>query len=124
MPILGAPLGEVVERGEIRIVFRPATGTFHVSYFDHWLPVEPRSYPLILRAGEVAGGMHGSNRLGGNSLSDLLVFGRRAGRNAAAFAAGVVIVPVEEAAAPVAAVHELDDLLGRHLVVRPLNDFF
>ncbi len=56
VPILGAPLGEVVERGEIRIVFRPATGTFHVSYFDHWLPVEPRSYPLILRAGEVAGG--------------------------------------------------------------------
>jgi len=35
--------------------------------------------------GEVAGGMHGANRLGGNSLSDLLVFGRRAGAAAAAF---------------------------------------
>jgi succinate dehydrogenase / fumarate reductase flavoprotein subunit len=33
----------------------------------------------LFAAGEVAGGMHGSNRLGGNSLSDLLVFGRRAG---------------------------------------------
>jgi succinate dehydrogenase / fumarate reductase flavoprotein subunit len=33
----------------------------------------------LYAAGEVAGGMHGSNRLGGNSLSDLLVFGRRAG---------------------------------------------
>jgi len=36
----------------------------------------------LYAAGEVAGGMHGSNRLGGNSLSDLLVFGRRAGLNA------------------------------------------
>ncbi len=37
----------------------------------------------LFAAGEVAGGMHGSNRLGGNSLSDLLVFGRRAGTGAA-----------------------------------------
>lgn len=37
----------------------------------------------MFAAGEVAGGMHGSNRLGGNSLSDLLVFGRRAGVGAA-----------------------------------------
>jgi succinate dehydrogenase / fumarate reductase, flavoprotein subunit len=36
----------------------------------------------LFAAGEVSGGMHGSNRLGGNSLSDLLVFGRRAGRGA------------------------------------------
>ncbi|MGI8888988.1 MAG: FAD-binding protein, partial [Nocardioidaceae bacterium] len=41
----------------------------------------------LYAAGEVAGGMHGSNRLGGNSLSDLLVFGRRAGLNAAYHAA-------------------------------------
>jgi succinate dehydrogenase / fumarate reductase flavoprotein subunit len=40
--------------------------------------------PGLYAAGEVAGGMHGSNRLGGNSLSDLLVFGRRAGACAAA----------------------------------------
>ncbi len=39
--------------------------------------------PGLFAAGEVAGGMHGSNRLGGNSLSDLLVFGRRAGHYAA-----------------------------------------
>jgi succinate dehydrogenase / fumarate reductase flavoprotein subunit len=42
--------------------------------------------PGLYAAGEVAGGMHGSNRLGGNSLSDLLVFGRRAGLNAAYYA--------------------------------------
>ncbi|SDU53891.1 fumarate reductase/succinate dehydrogenase flavoprotein subunit [Jiangella alkaliphila] len=43
--------------------------------------------PGLYAAGEVAGGMHGANRLGGNSLSDLLVFGRRTGLNAA-YAAG------------------------------------
>ncbi|MDA0637704.1 fumarate reductase/succinate dehydrogenase flavoprotein subunit [Nonomuraea sp. MCN248] len=43
------------------------------------------SVPGLFAAGEVSGGMHGSNRLGGNSLSDLLVFGRRAGAGAAAY---------------------------------------
>ncbi len=44
------------------------------------------SVPGLFAAGEVAAGLHGANRLGGNSLSDLLVFGRRAGRHAADFA--------------------------------------
>src|SRR5262245_25445553 len=43
--------------------------------------------PGLFAAGEVAGGMHGANRLGGNSLSDLLVFGARTGAGAAAHAA-------------------------------------
>ena len=43
--------------------------------------------PGLFAAGEVAGGMHGANRLGGNSLSDLLVFGPRTGAGAAAYAA-------------------------------------
>ena len=42
--------------------------------------------PGLFAAGEIAGGLHGANRLGGNSLSDLLVFGRRAGLYAAAYA--------------------------------------
>jgi succinate dehydrogenase / fumarate reductase flavoprotein subunit len=41
--------------------------------------------PGLFAAGEVAGGMHGSNRLGGNSLSDLIVFGRRAGAGASEY---------------------------------------
>src|SRR3954447_18551092 len=45
--------------------------------------------PGLFAAGEVAGGMHGSNRLGGNSLSDLIVFGKRAGDGAAAYVAGL-----------------------------------
>ncbi|GAA4070426.1 fumarate reductase/succinate dehydrogenase flavoprotein subunit [Streptomyces hundungensis] len=48
-----------------------------------------RGVPGLFAAGEVAGGMHGSNRLGGNSLSDLLVFGRRAGLHAAEYAASL-----------------------------------
>jgi succinate dehydrogenase flavoprotein subunit len=45
------------------------------------------SLPGLFAAGEAAAGLHGANRLGGNSLSDLVVFGRRAGLAAAAFAA-------------------------------------
>ncbi|HEX3586040.1 MAG TPA: FAD-binding protein [Candidatus Angelobacter sp.] len=44
------------------------------------------SLPGLFAAGECAAGLHGANRLGGNSLSDLLVFGRRAGLSAAAYA--------------------------------------
>jgi succinate dehydrogenase / fumarate reductase, flavoprotein subunit len=49
--------------------------------------------PGLFAAGEAAGGMHGANRLGGNSLSDLLVFGLRAGRYAAEHAATVATSP-------------------------------
>ena len=42
--------------------------------------------PGLFAAGEVAAGLHGANRLGGNSLSDLLVFGKLAGEHAAAYA--------------------------------------
>ncbi|WP_449329180.1 succinate dehydrogenase flavoprotein subunit [Sphaerisporangium aureirubrum] len=52
------------------------------------------SVPGLFAAGEVSGGMHGSNRLGGNSLSDLLVFGRRAGAGAAAYVDGLGSRPV------------------------------
>lgn len=45
--------------------------------------------PGLFAAGECSGGMHGSNRLGGNSLSDLLVFGRRAGLGAAEYVTGL-----------------------------------
>jgi succinate dehydrogenase / fumarate reductase flavoprotein subunit len=51
------------------------------------------SVPGLFAAGEVSGGMHGSNRLGGNSLSDLLVFGRRAGLGAVEYLDGLSAAP-------------------------------
>jgi succinate dehydrogenase / fumarate reductase flavoprotein subunit len=51
------------------------------------------SVPGLFAAGEVSGGMHGSNRLGGNSLSDLLVFGKRAGAGAADYLDALSDVP-------------------------------
>jgi succinate dehydrogenase / fumarate reductase flavoprotein subunit len=49
--------------------------------------------PGLVAAGEVSGGMHGSNRLGGNSLSDLLVFGKRAGTGAVEYVRGLADRP-------------------------------
>ncbi|WP_432985799.1 fumarate reductase/succinate dehydrogenase flavoprotein subunit [Dactylosporangium sp. CA-233914] len=85
----------------------------------------------LYAAGEVSGGMHGSNRLGGNSLSDLLVFGKRAGEHAAAYATATgrrkpspasVEAAVETALAPLqrgeggenpySLHHELQDIMG------------
>jgi succinate dehydrogenase / fumarate reductase flavoprotein subunit len=53
--------------------------------------------PGLFAAGEAAAGLHGANRLGGNSLSDLLVFGRRAGLAAAEHAKTVQNTPVDSA---------------------------
>ena len=59
--------------------------------------------PGLFAAGEVAGGMHGSNRLGGNSLSDLLVFGRRAGMGAIEYVKNNGANPVSDASIKAAA---------------------
>jgi succinate dehydrogenase / fumarate reductase flavoprotein subunit len=57
-----------------------------IHYTMGGIKVEPETCATnisgLFAAGEVAGGLHGANRLGGNSLSDLLVFGRRAGEGA------------------------------------------
>jgi succinate dehydrogenase / fumarate reductase flavoprotein subunit len=68
--------------------------------------------PGLFAAGEVTGGMHGANRLGGNSLSDLLVFGQRAGAGAAAHAARVADVPYVDPVQVRSAERELDEPLG------------
>jgi succinate dehydrogenase / fumarate reductase, flavoprotein subunit len=52
--------------------------------------------PGLFAAGEAAAGLHGANRLGGNSLSDLVVFGRRAGRYAAEFARSNSAATIDE----------------------------
>jgi succinate dehydrogenase / fumarate reductase flavoprotein subunit len=55
------------------------------------------SLPGLFAAGEAAAGLHGANRLGGNSLSDLLVFGRRAGLGAAAYAGKTPASSIDDA---------------------------
>src|SRR5215467_14613430 len=65
------------------------------------------SVPGLFAAGEVSGGMHGSNRLGGNSLSDLLVFGKRAGEGAADYIDGLAARPAASTADLDAAVAEV-----------------
>jgi succinate dehydrogenase / fumarate reductase, flavoprotein subunit len=69
------------------------------------------SVPGLFAVGEVSGGMHGSNRLGGNSLSDLLVFGRRAGLGAAEYVTALPSRPaVPDAAVSAAAAAALEPL--------------
>jgi len=99
------------------------------------------SIPGLFAAGEVAAGLHGSNRLGGNSLSDLLVFGRRAGEHAAAYAKGVAQeLRVDEAQAdaerrlllrpfegggtenPYQLHEELQDVMGTHAGIARTGD--
>ena len=63
-----------------------------IHYTMGGIKVDPETcatnVPGLYAAGEVGGGLHGANRLGGNSLSDLLVFGRRAGEGAAEYVKG------------------------------------
>jgi succinate dehydrogenase / fumarate reductase flavoprotein subunit len=74
---------------------------------------EACTVPGLFAAGEVAGGMHGANRLGGNSLSDLLVFGRRAGIGASDYAEGRPGSPSIDAADIDAVVNEAFASFGR-----------
>jgi succinate dehydrogenase / fumarate reductase flavoprotein subunit len=60
---------------------------------DHDTAAAAGTVQGLFAAGEVSGGMHGSNRLGGNSLSDLLVFGKRAGEHAASYADALTARP-------------------------------
>jgi succinate dehydrogenase flavoprotein subunit len=78
------------ELAEVDITKEPMEIGPTCHYVMGGVEVDPDSasskVPGLYAAGEVAGGMHGANRLGGNSLGDLLVFGKRAGEYAAAYA--------------------------------------
>jgi succinate dehydrogenase / fumarate reductase, flavoprotein subunit len=85
------------------------------------------SVPGLFAAGEAAAGLHGANRLGGNSLSDLLVFGHRAGLAAAEYARGVQATPidsgqVEEAARARLAPFERKDGENPYTIHRDLQE--
>lgn len=58
-------------------------GGIHIDTGAHAVNTKGERIPGLYAAGEVTGGIHGANRLGGNAVADLMVFGRIAGRNAA-----------------------------------------
>ena len=78
---------QFMELAEVDITKEPMEVGPTCHYVMGGVEVDPdtgaATTPGLFAAGECSGGMHGSNRLGGNSLSDLLVFGRRAGLGAA-----------------------------------------
>ncbi len=84
--------------------------------------------PGLFAAGECAAGLHGANRLGGNSLSDLLVFGKRAGEHAAAFSKAQPASRVPEgqfesaAAAALAPFHRGSDGEGPYRIQHDLQE--
>lgn len=79
--------------GDIDITRQPMEVYPTIHYTMGGVRVEPETgastVPGLFAAGETAAGVHGANRLGGNSLTDILVFGKRAGDGAVAYAAGV-----------------------------------
>ncbi|HVU74676.1 MAG TPA: fumarate reductase/succinate dehydrogenase flavoprotein subunit [Mycobacteriales bacterium] len=81
------------ELAEVDITKEPMEIGPTCHYVMGGVEVDPDSQQSLVTglyaAGEVGGGMHGSNRLGGNSLGDLLVFGKRAGESAAAYVSGL-----------------------------------
>ncbi|HUK65033.1 MAG TPA: fumarate reductase/succinate dehydrogenase flavoprotein subunit [Dongiaceae bacterium] len=81
---------QFLELADVDITKQPMEVGPTTHYIMGGIRVDPdtaaATVPGLYAAGEAAAGLHGANRLGGNSLSDLLVFGRRAGAAAAAYA--------------------------------------
>jgi succinate dehydrogenase / fumarate reductase flavoprotein subunit len=94
-----------------------------LHYFMGGVRVDPdtqqSSVPGLFAAGECAGGMHGANRLGGNSLSDLLVFGHLAGIGAADYSRKTGRPPTVDARQVEAAAKRATDPLNRPEGINP-----
>jgi succinate dehydrogenase / fumarate reductase flavoprotein subunit len=88
---------QFLELADVDITKQPMEVGPTTHYIMGGVRVEPdtgaATVPGLYAAGEASAGMHGANRLGGNSLSDLLVFGRRAGEGAARYAKGLTTTP-------------------------------
>ncbi len=86
--------------GDVDITKQPMEvyPTIHYTMGGIWSDPEhcATTVPGLFAAGECAAGLHGANRLGGNSLSDILVFGKRAGEGAAAYAKSAVLGKVDD----------------------------
>ncbi len=87
--------------GEVDITKQPMEVYPTIHYTMGGIRAEPETcattVPGLFAAGECAAGLHGANRLGGNSLTDILVFGKRAGEGAAAYAKTASFAPLDQA---------------------------
>ncbi len=94
-----------------------------VHYHMGGVRVDPETTETSIKglyaAGEVASGLHGANRLGGNSLSDILVFGRRAGSSAADYAKTIPFASVSEEEVQ----REISRILAPFKIVNGANPF-
>ncbi len=88
---------QFLELADVDITKQPMEVGPTTHYMMGCIRVDPdtgaATVPGLFAAGEAAAGLHGANRLGGNSLSDLVVFGRRAGLGAAEYAKTVPAMP-------------------------------
>ena len=104
---------QFMELADVDITKTPMEVGPTTHYVMGGVRVEPdtgaATVPGLFAAGEASAGMHGANRLGGNSLSDLVVFGRRAGAGAARYAIDVAGTPRVQDAEVQA---EIQDLLA------------
>jgi succinate dehydrogenase / fumarate reductase flavoprotein subunit len=129
---------QFVELADVDITKGPMEVGPTCHYIMGGVRVEPDSGAATVKglfaAGEAAAGLHGANRLGGNSLSDLLVFGRRAGEAAAVYAKSAgpapevqreaieaetrrMVAPFERTAGenPFALHHALQEIMGKYV---------
>lgn len=82
LPVLGDHYGRVLENGELVLTFAPEKGEFHIQYYEHRFPLDPREYPRILgRRPEVLASRLGAESLEVQELGTLAAgFGRLAPR--------------------------------------------
>src|ERR1700733_7489027 len=119
---------QFMELAEVDITKEPMEIGPTCHYVMGGVEVDPdtgaATVPGLFAAGECSGGMHGSNRLGGNSLSDLLVFGRRAGLGAADYVRGLNHRPsIDDAAVSKAAKLALAPFEGPSNGAKPENPY-
>ncbi len=114
---------QFMELAEVDITKEPMEVGPTLHYFMGGIRVDADSQqttvPGLFAAGECAAGLHGANRLGGNSLSDLIVFGKLAGDGAAAYikALGSTPRPIDDQV--VAAIRRATDILKREQGANP-----
>ena len=111
------------ELAEVDITKEPMEVGPTLHYFMGGIRVDADSQqstvPGLFAAGECAAGLHGANRLGGNSLSDLIVFGKLAGDGAAAYVKGLAATPKAQDDQITAAIRRATDILKRETGTNP-----